>query len=465
MTVKHAWPAFAVAAAGSIITACGGGGGNDGFNPGACGINEEKQLVLGATRDFYLFLELLPASVDPAQFATADDLLNTLTATARAQQKDRFFSHLTSIAAEQQFFAAGESIGFGVSFRPSPDNTRLFITQVFEGSAADDALFARGDEILQIGTSATTLVSVTTLLAQPNGLNDALGPNETGVSRTFRVRLQDGSETVRTASKRTFSLDPVPEARVIPRSGLAPVGYINLRTFVSPAEAALRAAFTQFRQAGVQDLIIDLRYNGGGLVSTAEVLGSLLAQQAAAAASLMHRTQFNANRPSIDVNFRVESQAIEPVSIVFLTTQSSASASELLINALSPYANTAIVGERSFGKPVGQEAFDLQGCDTRLRLVTFKSVNRDNFGDYFTGLHPDSGFTDAFCDAEDDLTQPQGEEAEEMTSVALSWIESGACPVITPKADAGIVAATQESARLALPRRPTAAQVHQPGLF
>lgn len=452
-----------VAAASALAAACGGS--SDGGLPfnGGCGVAQERQLVLDSARRFYLFLELLPQNVDPNQFATADELLNALTATARAEQKDRFFSHLTSVSAEQQFFSDAQSVGFGFSLKTSATEPRLFVSQVFETSAADDAGFARGDEILAIGTSESTLVGVPTILAQPNGLADAIGPTTSGVSRAFRVRLQDGSEALRTMAKRTFPLDPVPLVRIIARSGLTPVGYVNFRSFVSPAEAVLRDAFAQFRAQNVRDVIIDLRYNGGGLVATAEVLGSLLAQQAGATGALMHRTQFNANRPSIDVAFRAEPQALEPVSIVFLTTASTASASELVINSLSPYANTAIVGTRSFGKPVGQEAFDLTGCDTRLRLVTFKSVNRDGFGDYFTGLHPDSGFADAFCDAADDLTAPQGDEAEDMTAVALSWIENQACPVTTPKQGERRALAL-EAAMAFPPGRPTPAQIYQPGM-
>ncbi|MGQ0836644.1 MAG: S41 family peptidase [Gammaproteobacteria bacterium] len=462
MTLHRMVPAVSACA---LLVACGGGGGGQAPPAGgSCGIPQEKQLVLDATNTFYLFLELLPASIDPAQFATADDLLDAMTATARAQSKDRFFSFLTSISAEQQFFAGAESVGFGIGLKVSADNTRVFVTQVFAGSAAADALFTRSDEILQIGTSQATLVDVATLLAQPNGLNDALGPVQSGVTRVFRVSLADATEETRSVTKRAFSLDPVPQAHTIPRTGLSPVGYVNLRTFVSPADNLLRNAFAQFTQENVRDLIIDLRYNGGGLVSTAEILGSLLAQQAGASNALMHRTQFNARRAAIDVNFRAEAQAIEPVNIAFLTTSASASASELVINSLSPYANTVIVGARSFGKPVGQEAFDLQGCDTRLRLVTFKSVNRDNFGDYFTGLHPDAGFVDAFCDAPDDLSRPQGDPAEDMTEVALSWINTGTCvqPVL-PKLGAAM--RDEVLGLVPLPRRPTAAQVFSPGLF
>jgi len=455
-----------------LAASCGGGGGGGGGDAtAACGVEGEKQLVLDTTRNAYLFLELLPASIDPAQFATADALLDAMTATARAQQKDRFFSFLTSISSEQQFFASAESIGFGITRietdRVNDIPTRVFVTQVFDGSAAFDAGFRRGDEILQVGTTAATLVDVRTLLQTPTGFTDALGPNETGVTRVFRVRTRTGQEVERVVAKRAFSLDPVPDAFIIGAGSSTPVGYVNLRTFVSPADNLLRNAFAQFRAPNnnVRNVIIDLRYNGGGLVSTAEILGSLLAQQAATSSSIMHRTQFNARRATIDVRFRQEGEAIEPVTIAFLTTNASASASELVINSLSPYARTVIVGEATFGKPVGQEAFDLQGCDTRLRLVSFKSVNSLNYGDYYTGLQPGAGFTDDFCPAPDDLSRDQGDPSEGMTAAALAWINGGACPAPATQ-KLGAAPATAFSGQYPeLPRRPTPPQVYQPGFM
>src|SRR5690606_2773635 len=88
------------------------------------------------------------------------------------------------------------------------------------------------------------------------------------------------------------------------------------------------------------------------------------------------------------VFFSPHPSAVQADRIVFLVTDASASASEMVINSLAPYADVALVGERTYGKPVGQYAFDLEGCDTRLRLVTFKLTNRDGYGDYYTGLPP-----------------------------------------------------------------------------
>ncbi|MBK6597705.1 MAG: peptidase S41 [Proteobacteria bacterium] len=432
-----------VALAASLIAACGGGGGNETTtgpvgSGGSCGVTNQKQFVLDRTREWYLFADTLPAAVQLAQFPSAEELLDQLTATARSQNRDRFFSYIASIADEQQFFSAGESVGFGIGTTVRDNNTRLFITQVFENSAAANAGFTRGDEILAVGTSSTTLQSMASLLASAEGLSNAFGPSEAGISRSFRVRTVAGNTVERTVTKRTFSLNPVPATRLIARTGLTPLGYLQLRTFVSTADSQLRSAFASFRANNVTDLVVDLRYNGGGLVATAELLSDLLS--AGRIGQLQYRTRLNTSktRDEISVNFLSRAEAIQATRIAFITTGSSASASELVINSLAPYADVAIVGGRTFGKPVGQFAFDLGAdCDTRLRLVTFQNLNRDGDGDYFDGL-PDARYNDAFCLSDDDLLRPQGDTAEGMTASAIGWLNNGVC--------CASVAATQRKA-------------------
>lgn len=459
----------ALLAAVLTLAACGGGGGGGGGGTtafsSACGVNAEKSFVQRVTGEWYLFLELLPTSINPAAFATADDLLDALTATARAQGRDRFFSYITTISEEQQFFAEGQAVGFGFSTVVPGATQQLFVTQVFDGSAAAEAGFARGDEILAIGADVASLQSMSTLLAQPDALAQALGPSQAGITRLFRMRTRAGQVVDRTVSKREFSLDPVPETRLIERPGLPPIGYVNLRTFIGPADALLREAFTGFAARGVQQVILDLRYNGGGAVATATLLADLML--AGRAGQVLVHTRLNRNKAANEetANVQAEAQAIPAQRIAVLALGGTASASELVINALAPYADVAIVGARTYGKPVGQYPFDLStSCDTRLRLVTFRTTNRDDYGDYYGGL-PDTAaqVPDAFCEVADDLTRAQGDPAEALTGTAVRWLDDGVCPA-QPATEARAALAPQESfPRIA--RRPAPFQVAQPGAF
>lgn len=347
--------------AAALLAACGSGGGNPGAAAGgACAAPAQKQWVLDVARDWYLFDDLLPASVNTAQFASAQELLDHLTATARAQNKDRFFSYLTTRAEESSLLGEGQFTGFGFRTRTDP-GPRVFVVEVFEGSPASEGGLARGDEIVAVD-SGSGFIATAELLASGDTISDVLGPAEPGIERG--LRLQDDAATREvTLVKRTVTIDPVPDdggVRILPLAATPGVGYLNLRTYVSTADGQLREAFEGFRTQGIEYFIVDLRYNGGGLVTTSELLGDLLGG-ARSTADVMSRTTFNPRRSSENSTrlFRPAAQSVAPVRIAFLTTEATASASELNINTIRPWVEVAMVGGDSFGKPVGQSAFDL----------------------------------------------------------------------------------------------------------
>jgi C-terminal processing protease CtpA/Prc len=439
--------------AAALLVACGGKGAGTGSGEvvggGSCSATSQKQFVLNTAREWYLFPELLPASIDPSAYADVQSFVDALTAAARAQRRDNFYSFVTSIQSEQALLSSGASAGFGISLLIDSQARRVFLGQVFEDSAGADAGLARGDELLAVGTSAATLQPVSTLLATTNGLTDALGPSTAGTARTLRWRNVAGQEFTREIVKRNFTITPVPptQVRLISRPGLTPVGHVTLRTFISTADAQLRSAFQTFRSNGVRDVIIDLRYNGGGLVSTAELLLNLLAGDRTNQVS--YATRFNPSKSSSEQTVRFQSQpeTIPTLRVAFITSGQSASASELVANSLVPYAQTVLIGARTFGKPVGQFAFDIPACDFRLRLVTFKSVNARGDGDYFSGL-PDALFAAAggqSCTAGDDLSRLPGDPQETMTSTALSWLNNGVCPAGPIAAAGASVAGASDS--------------------
>jgi C-terminal processing protease CtpA/Prc len=266
--------------------------------------------------------------------------------------------------------------------------------------------------------------------------------------------------------KRTVTIDAVPDgfgSQVLPLAGTAGVGYLNLRSYISTADAQLGPAFAVFRERGVRDFIVDLRYNGGGLVSTAEVMNNLLGG-ARSSADVQYRTVLNARKASENTTrtFRPTAQSVQPVRIAFLTTGATASASEINVNSMAPWVEVAIVGEDTLGKPVGQYAFDVPNCEDRLRLVTFKTVNALGQGDYYDGLASTVKFA---CAASDTLDQPLGSTSEGMVAAALSWLRTGACPaVMTSVAGRAKTAAAQFGERYPRPAQPSAAQWWLPGI-
>jgi C-terminal processing protease CtpA/Prc len=451
-------PARAAALAGAALLclcACGGRGIDTGSGAVVlpttdCSSTALKQTLLTTTRDWYLFPDLLPASVDLAQYADPGALLDALTAAARAQGKDRFFSSTTSIATEDAQLQ-GQSVGFGVTFVESASPPAVTVGQVFAGSAAAEAGLQRGDQILAIGTSSATLQPIADVLAAPDGLTTAIGPATSGIARTLRWRNLAGTTFERVVTKRGFALDAVPAqaVRILTAPGGQRVGHLTLRSFVADSNigianlAALRSAFATFAAQGVRDVIVDLRYNGGGLVSIAELMMNLIAGDQAG--QVAYSTQFNAAHAASAETHRFVRQAetLPTMHVAFVVTDKTASASELVINGLAPYVQTALIGTRTYGKPVGQLAFDATACDFRIRLVGFRLLNRNNDSDYYTGL-PYAGYTrvgGVACAARDDFTREPGDPLEAMTAEALRWIAQPTAPC-----SAGSIADTSTSA-------------------
>src|SRR5687768_10162036 len=94
----HGRLAAAAACCSTLIAACSGGGGGDGGSavPGRCSASGQKDFILDVAREWYLFEDTLPDSIDAGAYATAAEFLDALTATARSQNRDRFFSYVTT---------------------------------------------------------------------------------------------------------------------------------------------------------------------------------------------------------------------------------------------------------------------------------------------------------------------------------------------------------------------------------
>lgn len=470
------------------LASCGGGGSSPpptGVTPTptptppstACTLRAQQDFADSVLNEWYLFPNLL-ATANPAGFSDLQSYLDARVAPARAQSRDRFFTFATSIAEENALINSGSSAGFGIRLFYDTAANRVFVTEAFEGANGLAAGLDRGTEIIAIGTSSANLQSVSSLMASggPQAVVDALGPSTAGTVRVLRFIPQPGGPTIeRSITKTDFALDPLSDryGALVLNDGAKRVGYINLRTFIiADASNQLRTAFGQFAAQGVSELIIDLRYNGGGLVDVADIMGDLMGR--GRTGQIWSRTVLRASKSAENQTrlFRAEANAIAPTRIAFITTSASASASELVTNAMIPYLgnNMALVGGNTFGKPVGQFGFDLAACDLRVRAVTFQTVNANDQGEYFTGL---ASVVPNTCRAGDDITRPLGDVREASIAAALDFLAGRSCtPIAGGKGDVAADAAQRARVGLDLPERlpltparPGAGDLEIPGLF
>lgn len=406
-----------------------GGGGGGGGTSASCTYAARAQWVRDTLNEWYLFPDLLDLTVNPAGFTDVQAYIDALVAPARAQSRDRYFTYITSIAEETALINSGSNAGFGIRLSYDTTANRVYVLEAFENAPGFLAGMDRGTELLTINGQ-----SVASLMASggATAVSDALGPTQAGVSRTIGFRTVDGVQRTVAMSKTDYSLDPISDRYGVKilNDGTGSVGYVNLRTFiVEDAGNQLRAAFQQFKDAGITKVILDFRYNGGGLTSVARLLGDLMAADKTGqvfARTILRPSKAAENRTDL---FTAQPQAIAAMKIAVIGRSGTASASELVANAFIPYLgeNIALIGANTTGKPVGQFAFDRSACDDRLRALAFRTVNRDNQGDYFNGL---ASVMPRTCAAEDGIFKPMGDPDEASTKVALDFLGGRSCTPI-----------------------------------
>lgn len=435
----------------------------------ACSVGEQITFANSVLNEWYLFPDLLDNTVGTTGFSDLQAYLDARVAPARAQGIDRGFTFATSIAEENALINSGSSAGFGIRLAYDTVNNRVFVLEAYENANGFAAGMDRGTEITAIGTSSATLQSVSSLMAAggPQAVINALGPSDPGVTRVLRFVPAGGSTIERSVAKSDFSLDPISDryGALVLNDGGKKVGYINLRTFiVSDAAQQLRTVFGNFKAEGITELIIDFRYNGGGLVSVADTFGDLMGQGRVGqvwSATVLRQSKSAENTTRL---FRSEVNALQPTKIAFIGRGGTASASELVINSMLPYLgnNVALIGADTFGKPVGQFGFDLAACDLRVRAVTFQTNNAAGNGAYYNGLADVMPNT---CRANDDIFTPFGDPSEASIAAALDFLGGRACAAPISSAPGERTAQSVGGRELLQPERPNAAQYEIPGLF
>ena len=394
------------------------------FGFGACSPTAKNVFVRDTMADIYLWYQQLPR-LDPARYDSPEEYLEAV----RYKALDSSFSYVADRAETEALFSSSQYGGFGfaTSFGPADE---LRISEVYPGSPAADGGLERGDQIVEInGRSVADWL-------RTGEFGNAYGPREVGV-RGELVVVRAGAQRRVSMVKRVVVIPTVSHTTVFDVGGRR-VGYVFFRNFVEPSFEALAEAFATLSAARANEVVLDLRYNGGGLVDVAQYLGSLLggsrtAGQVFAVYSHNDRNTFR----NETLRFDTQPGALTLDRLVVITTQASASASELVINALRPFMPVVIVGDRTYGKPVGQYAIPF--CDKILAPVSFQLRNANGEGDFFDGLA-------ASCVAPDDLEHSIGDPMEGSLREAFAVISTGGCSAPTAAADERIRAQRTRSA-------------------
>lgn len=411
--LPHPWrQALAAAVAALSLAACGGG--SDGGAPtGAtsCEPAAQKDWLRAYMQDWYLWSGSAP-NPEPGGYPTLAAYFEALQFQgAGAVPADRW-SYLQDSASYNQFFAEGRTMGYGIFVNGLELELPLRIRMVEPQSPAAAAGLQRGDLIVSVnGRSAADMVAA-------NDFSVFSAAKEGDVLTLVIER--GGVQSTAGVTATTYSLTPVPVAQVLTLADGTKAGYVVLKDFITQAEAPLAAALADFRAANATELIVDLRYNGGGRVSTANALASQIAG-AAHQGKTFTQLRYNAAHQASNSTF-VFAAAPGPAfgRVVVLTGPRTCSASELVVNGLKPHVQVVTVGGTTCGKPFGFNP--VESCSTTFSAVNFQAYNAADQGDYYDGIAPT-------CAAADTFTGALGDPAEALTAAAAGYLESGSCAI------------------------------------
>jgi C-terminal processing protease CtpA/Prc len=412
---------------------------------------DENNFLRSWSNDLYLWYNEI-VDRDPSLYATPQyfDLLKTSQVTTSGAPKDKF--HFTYSTSEWLSLSqSGVEAGYGAHWAAvaSLPPRRIVVAYTEPGSpAASSPAFTRGAEVLRV--DGVDVVSSNTT-AQIDVFVAGLYPESTGEQHTFTTRDRFGTQRTVTLTSAAITKTPVPVSSVIDFNGER-VGYLLFNDHILTAEQPLIAAIDGMRTANVTDLVLDLRYNGGGYLFLASQLAYMIAGPARASGQTFERLQFNDKHPSIDpvtrqpltpVPFLSTSSTNQPLptlnlSRVFvLTGGTTCSASESIINGLRGVGVQVVqIGSTTCGKPYG--FYPQDNCGTTYFSIQFKGVNAAGFGDYTDGFAPSNApgvggtrVAGQGCSVADDFNDELGALTEDRLQAALDQTTGASCPAPT----------------------------------
>jgi carboxyl-terminal processing protease len=340
-------------------------------------------------------------------------------------------------------FAATNS-DFGMEYAPvlassTGNQVKLFVLYADKNSPSGKAGINRGCEITSVNGTTTFTNTNASLQFVYNAIFASTSTVSLGIKRA------DGVVFTTTLSPAAYNINPVLFDTVYTANNKK-VGYFGLYTFASvfndkgqatDTKTALDQTFAKFAASGIKNLIVDLRYNGGGATTTAEYLDSAIAP-AAAAGKTMYSYKYNdkltqnlaATGLTETVKFPSQTGGLSLENVFFITSNNTASASELTLNNLRPYMKIFLVGEKTYGKPVGFIDFNISAYNKSgskkyladLYAINFSTHNANGQGDYYTGIDVDKA-------ALDYVNVPWGATAGDDNLIKImGYINTGAFP-------------------------------------
>jgi carboxyl-terminal processing protease len=370
---------------------------------------QARDTLYDVMNEYYFWYNLMPVVVktdysDPYKLLDAM-VYKTLDRWSFIQTYDEYVAQAT-----------GSFVGHGISMGLDPSN-QVRIAQIYSGSPLYSLGVRRGWIVKKLNGTDLAPIFISN---DGTAYNNLIGASSTAVTNTFLFQTPEGKDSTITSTKASFTLNTVILADTLHlKSGIT--GHLVFDQFISPSNLELQTAFTYFSQNNIKDLIVDLRYNGGGDLSVLANMASYVAGSAKVGTPFLKLT-FN-DKNSIynsTYSFKSVSSPLSITKLVVITTRGTASASEDFINGLKPGFDVKTIGDTTNGKPVGMVGFAYPTNQPSYLFwpITFSLVNSAGQGDFYNGFAPDKY-------ALDDVTHDWNDRNEACLMEAIYYLEHG----------------------------------------
>lgn len=360
-------------------------------------VNKE---IYNLMKEYYLWYDHLPSSVDFNDYSDPQEFIDAI----RYEEYDKW-SYVQTMEEFYQFSKGkmyGHGFGFGVD-----ENENIRIIYVFRNTLIANSGVKRGWIISEVNGTPVNADNIRSLL----------GESKAGITNNIVFLNENGTPVNLTLTKEEIQITPVLHYEVL-NQGDTKIGYLVFEEFIRSAYPEFEEAFSLFNTQGIDELIVDLRYNGGGFVNVADTLAGWLIGKDHGN-QFFTETRYNRNYSNFNETSKVPSisNGVSLNRIFFIGTGLTASASELVINGVKPYVDVIIAGSNTHGKPVGMDGFRVG--DYIAWPVTFSYYNANNEGDFYDGLP-------ATLPAEDDISRDFGDPEESSLKAILDYINGEA---------------------------------------
>ena len=368
--------------------------------------------LYGLMQDWYYWYKYLPANITVTDYKDPYTLLDAL----RYKTLDRwsFVDDYNAFVANMNGSFVGHGIRIGLDTQGKARIVTIYKNSPLYTNGAGGPGVRRGWIIKTLNGSNLAPILAS---GDATAYNNLIGASTAGITNTFVFTTPRGNDTTALTTKKSFAVNSVMLYDTLTLK-TGKTGHLVFDEFIDPSVQELQTAFAFFKAQGVKDLVLDLRYNNGGILDVATQLAGYISGKPTT--SIFIKSSYNDKKAAANdttINFESMANPLSLSRLVVITTRETASASEEVINGLKPYLTVTTIGDTTNGKPTGMNVWQYDYTYI-FAPITFELVNSAGQGDFYAGFVPSKYVPD-------DITRDFNDKSELCFKEAIYLLENG----------------------------------------